>query len=213
MKKSLYFLFVYSTPSSCGHSSYIPLRQHPAMLRDRAGGEGNALIRFLYCGYFLTPPSLADTSPIFCYAKHPVDSRRRPAALRRADHKDGGGFRRGSASRRTAQENPASRFRAEVHGPHGDPLPRGDLCRCRNQAQDTGRRAKDRARPYDRNRLCGQHSAVAPRNLPRGDQPSAQRPELPRTALTPPRSSGRPERTSSKMSVRGGRKRTEPKRT
>ena len=72
MKKSLYFLFVYSTPSSCGHSSYIPLRQHPAMLRDRAGGEGNALIRFLYCGYFLTPPSLADTSPIFCYAKHPV---------------------------------------------------------------------------------------------------------------------------------------------
>ena len=64
MKKSLYFLFVYSTPSSCGHSSYIPLRQHPAMLRDRAGGEGNALIRFLYCGYFLTPPSLV-TPPLY----------------------------------------------------------------------------------------------------------------------------------------------------
>ena len=93
----------------------------------------------------------------------------------------------------------------------GDPLPRGDLCRCRNQAQDTGRRAKDRTRPYDRNRLCGQHSAVAPRNLPRRDQPSAQRPELPRAALTLPRGSGRPERTSSKMSVRGGRRRTEIK--
>ena len=64
MKKALYFLFVYSTPSSCGHSSYIPLRQHPAMLRDRAGGEGNALIRFLYCGYFLTPPSLV-TPPLY----------------------------------------------------------------------------------------------------------------------------------------------------
>ena len=38
----------------------------------------------------------------------------------------------------------------------------------------------------DRNLLCGQHFAVAPRNLPRGDQPSAQRPELPRAALTPP---------------------------
>ena len=99
-----------------------------------------------------------------------------------------------------------------VEDSDGDPLPCGDLCRCRNQAQDTGRRAKDRARPYDRNLLCGQHSAVAPRNLPRGDQPSAQRPELPRTALTPPRSSGRPERTSSKMSVRGGQRRTEPKR-
>ena len=43
-----------------------------------------------------------------------------------------------------------------------------------------------RAAIYDRNLLCGQHSAVAPRNLPRRDQPSAQRPELPRAALTPP---------------------------
>ena len=78
--------------------------------------------------------------------------------------------------------------------------------------KDTGRRAKDRTRPYDRNLLCGQHSAVAPRNLPRRDQPSAQRPELPRAALTLPRGSDRPERTSSKMSVRRGRSGTEPKR-
>gem|GEM_PF-4879312 len=70
MKKSLYFFFVYSTPLPYGHSPYISLWKHPAMLRDTAGGEGNALICFLYCGYFLTPPSLADTSPIFCYAKH-----------------------------------------------------------------------------------------------------------------------------------------------
>ena len=34
------------------------------MLRDRAGGEGNALICFLCCGYFLTPPSLV-TPPLY----------------------------------------------------------------------------------------------------------------------------------------------------
>ena len=32
----------------------------------------DTLIRFLCCGYFLTPPSLRATSPIFCDAKHPV---------------------------------------------------------------------------------------------------------------------------------------------
>jgi hypothetical protein len=77
---------------------------------------------------------------------------------------------------------------------------------------ETKRKILDVVRKIGPDLLCGQHSAVAPRNLPRGDQPSAQRPELPRTALTPPRSSGRPERTSSKMSVRGGQRRTEPKR-
>ena len=41
-----------------------------------AAGRGRrevaALIRFSYCGCFSTPPSLCDTSPIFCCAKHPV---------------------------------------------------------------------------------------------------------------------------------------------
>ena len=34
------------------------------MLRDMAGREGNALICFLCCGYFLTPPSLV-TPPLY----------------------------------------------------------------------------------------------------------------------------------------------------
>ena len=42
------------------------------MLWETAGGEGDALICFLCCGYFLTLPSLRATSPIFCVAKHPV---------------------------------------------------------------------------------------------------------------------------------------------
>ena len=48
----------------CLSPPYISLWKHPAMLRDTAGGEGNALIRFLYCGYFLTPPSLV-TPPLY----------------------------------------------------------------------------------------------------------------------------------------------------
>ena len=48
----------------CLSPHYISLRPHPAMLRGTAGGEGNALIRFLYCGYFLTPPSLV-TPPLY----------------------------------------------------------------------------------------------------------------------------------------------------
>ncbi len=48
----------------CLSPHYISLRPHPVMLRGTAGGEGNALIRFLYCGYFLTPPSLV-TPPLY----------------------------------------------------------------------------------------------------------------------------------------------------
>lgn len=36
------------------------------------GGEGDALIRSLCCGYSFQPLRLADTSPIFCVVKHPV---------------------------------------------------------------------------------------------------------------------------------------------
>ena len=41
------------------------------MLRGTAGGEGDTLIRFLCCGYFLTPPSCGHL-PYICVAKHPV---------------------------------------------------------------------------------------------------------------------------------------------
>ena len=36
------------------------------------GGEGDALIRSLCCGYFFQPLRLVDTSSIFCVVKHPV---------------------------------------------------------------------------------------------------------------------------------------------
>ena len=48
---------IFSTPLPCGHSPSISLQKHPIMLRGTAGGEGDTLIRFLCCGYFLTPPS------------------------------------------------------------------------------------------------------------------------------------------------------------
>ena len=48
----------------CLSPPYISLWKHPAMLRDMAGREGNALICFLCCGYFLTPPSLV-TPPLY----------------------------------------------------------------------------------------------------------------------------------------------------
>ena len=41
------------------------------MLWETAGGEGDTLIRFLCCGYFLTPPSCGHL-PYICVAKHPV---------------------------------------------------------------------------------------------------------------------------------------------
>ena len=36
------------------------------------GGEGDALIRSLCCGYSFQPLRLVDTSSIFCVVKHPV---------------------------------------------------------------------------------------------------------------------------------------------
>ena len=38
------------------------------MLRSTA--EEEEKLDYFHCGYFLTPPSLRDTSPIFCIAKH-----------------------------------------------------------------------------------------------------------------------------------------------
>ena len=49
---------------------YISLRKHPVMLRGTAGGEGDTLIRFLCCGYFLTPPSCGHL-PYILYCKTP----------------------------------------------------------------------------------------------------------------------------------------------
>ena len=45
------------------------------------GGEGDALIRSLCCGYSFQPLRLVDTSSIFCVVKHPV--RLRDTAERR----------------------------------------------------------------------------------------------------------------------------------
>jgi len=49
------------TPSPYGHS--------PNLICDEQR-ERNPNFCHLHCQYFLTPPSLRDTSPIFCVAKH-----------------------------------------------------------------------------------------------------------------------------------------------
>jgi len=50
------------TPSPCGHSPYLICDEQRERRPDFC---------HLYCRYFPTPPSLRDTSPIFCIAKHP----------------------------------------------------------------------------------------------------------------------------------------------
>ena len=44
----------------------------PIFPYGNTGGEGDALIRSLCCGYFFQPLRLVDTSSIFCVVKHPV---------------------------------------------------------------------------------------------------------------------------------------------
>ena len=80
---------VFLTPPSSGHLPYILLRktqgerlrciplspllrfytEHPAMLRDTAGGEG-AYPSHYRLPVLSTPSVLAATSPIFCVTKH-----------------------------------------------------------------------------------------------------------------------------------------------
>ena len=43
------------------------------MLRSTAREEEK--LDYFHCGYFLTPPLLRATSPIFCITKHPVGLR------------------------------------------------------------------------------------------------------------------------------------------
>ena len=50
------------TLSTCGHSPYLIYDEQ----RERSPDFCH-----LHCQYFPTPPSLRDTSPIFCMAKHP----------------------------------------------------------------------------------------------------------------------------------------------
>lgn len=64
IEKDNILLFESLIPSPCGYSPCIPLWEHPVKLRDTAGGEGDALIRSLCCGYFeplrhYVPPPLS----------------------------------------------------------------------------------------------------------------------------------------------------------
>ena len=54
---------VFLTPSPYGHSPYLICDEQ----RERSPDFCH-----LHCRYFLTPPSLRDTSPIFYMAKHPA---------------------------------------------------------------------------------------------------------------------------------------------
>ena len=58
---------IFQPPSPYGHSPLSHLWW--------AEGERSPDFCHLYCRYFPTPPSLRDTSPIFCIAKHPVKLR------------------------------------------------------------------------------------------------------------------------------------------
>ena len=67
IEKDNILLFESFTFLPCGYSPCIPLWEHPVKLRDTAGGEGEALIRSLCCGYFWTPPSLCVPSPYILF--------------------------------------------------------------------------------------------------------------------------------------------------
>ena len=57
MKKSLYFLFVYSTPSSCGHSPYFIYNEQRESV--------DTLMRFLCYGYLFNPSVTSVTPPLY----------------------------------------------------------------------------------------------------------------------------------------------------
>ena len=82
IEKDNILLFESLIPSPCGYSPCIPLWEHPVKLRDTAGGEGDALIRSLCCGYFWTPPSLR-TPPYMANATHPVALRGKSSQSKR----------------------------------------------------------------------------------------------------------------------------------